>query len=562
MTADESDLSTRPTGRLSTEHVELVLEASAMGTWEWDVRTGTIRWSPAVEALFGLEPGEFEGTLEAHQRFVDPRDLASLRDATRTALADGGPFRVRYRVRLANGSQRWLESRGAVSRAADGTVRRVVGVCSDVTQEVRREHGDSMLAEAARVLSATMDYEKSLALVGELAVPALADWCSIDLVSDASIFEGVETRRVFVAHVDPAKQAQIERLERDSPCGSGLPFDMKAVIRTGSPKLVEHVTEGMPTMGDLDERSRRALKVLGLRSYLCVPLHTRDHVLGALTLVAAESGRHYDREDLSRAQRLAHHVAQAVERALYHERAERAVAVRNDVLAIVSHDLRSPLNTIHMASNILRSEIADADVRSRLDPIDRAVERADRLIRDLLDVAKAEAGSLSINATPCRIAPIVLDTVASLSPQAESRGVKLEAELPSDEGRVLADHTRVVQVLSNLVSNALRHIDAHGTVRLGAMPEAEDWRFFVEDDGPGVPEDLRPYLFEPFARARRDRDGRDSTGLGLAICRAIVEAHGGRIWLDECQSGARFCFTLPRGTRQHTTTRRMRAIDE
>jgi PAS domain S-box-containing protein len=552
----------RPGRRLGAEPIPLVLDAMGMGAWDWEVESGSVRWSPAVERTFGLQPGEFAGTVAAHEALVHPEDLPTLREVTNAALRQRRAYRVRYRVRHDGGKERWVETRGALA-GSDETAVRVVGVCSDVTREVRRERADKFLAEAAEMLGATMDYDKSLSLTGVLAVPAMADWCSVELVADGDNAERSTRRRIFVAQADPATRTLIEDLEQAHPEETCFPFAVRAVIRSGHPELVSHVDQDGLASLTVDESWRDAIRVLGSKSYLCVPLSTQDRILGALTLVASVSGRHYDDEDLRMAQRLAHHVANAVERAWFKERAERAVAVRNDVLAIVSHDLRTPLNTIQMASTVLRGEVDHPQVRARLDAVDRAVKRADSLIRDLLDVARAETGSLSITPVACRIRPMINDAIASFSTQAQTREISLSTEVAESEDRVLADPVRIVQVLANLIGNALRYVTRGGKVAVRAELRGGEWVLAVVDDGPGIPEPLIPHLFQPFSQSHKRPVRTGAVGLGLSICRSIVDAHGGRIWLDrEHTSGARFCFTLPIARPRERATLRVDAIAE
>ncbi|HMJ12385.1 MAG TPA: ATP-binding protein, partial [Polyangiaceae bacterium] len=228
------------------------------------------------------------------------------------------------------------------------------------------------------------------------------------------------------------------------------------------------------------------------------------------------------------------------------QREQRAVRVRDDLVAVVSHDLRNPLGVIQMQAALLAA-VDDTEQparRARLgaERIQRAVDRMTALIRDLLDLAKIEAGRFELERQPQRIRDIIDDTLIIVRPQAEAKRITITEEV--NDGRIDADRERTFQVLSNLLGNALRFTPEGGQIVLRAMPGAREVLFTVADNGPGIPTEQLPHLFDRYWTARRK--GSQGTGLGLYIAKGIVEAHGGRIWAESPPgSGARFHFSLP-----------------
>jgi PAS domain S-box-containing protein len=225
--------------------------------------------------------------------------------------------------------------------------------------------------------------------------------------------------------------------------------------------------------------------------------------------------------------------------------AEGAVRSRDEVLAIVSHDLRNPLNTIALGIEALAGSIPDR-VRSQLDVMSRAVDRMNRLIQDLLDVARLEAGKvLPLELTRVEVSTLVAEACAGFTGQAEKKRQILQCEVR--EGPALwiaADRGRILQALSNLISNALKFSDEEGRIIVGAREEGEVVIFSVRDSGPGIPAEDRPRVFDLYWQARKT--ARLGSGLGLAIARGIVEAHGGRIWVDSPPGeGSTFSFSVP-----------------
>jgi PAS domain S-box-containing protein len=227
-----------------------------------------------------------------------------------------------------------------------------------------------------------------------------------------------------------------------------------------------------------------------------------------------------------------------------YEKARTAVKERDSVLAVVSHDLRNPLNTILMASSLLLDTIPEERKRAQAALIRRSVDQMTRLVEDLLDVSRIEGGGLRVVPTSCGAHELIRAAEQTLAPLAASRSLELRVEAESEQA-VLADRERVLQVIANLVSNAVEHTPEDGTIAARCESNgAAEVVFSVRDTGRGIsPEDL-PHIFDRFWQA--DRPGRAGAGLGLAIAKGIVEAHGGRIWVESREGqGSTFFFTLP-----------------
>jgi signal transduction histidine kinase len=224
--------------------------------------------------------------------------------------------------------------------------------------------------------------------------------------------------------------------------------------------------------------------------------------------------------------------------------AREAAAAREEVLKIVSHDLRNPLSTIGMAAELILETKDEATRVRTVGMIRRTSDRMNRMIQDLLDVAKLETGRLAIEVEPVTVRDIIQEAVETLAPLAAEAGLQLEGS--SDEDlHASIDRGRIQQVLSNLVGNAIKFTPAGGQITLHAAARDDAIRFVVRDTGPGIPQDQVDRIFARFWQARpSDRRG---LGLGLTIAKSIVEAHGGQIGaLSEPGRGAEFWFTVPR----------------
>lgn len=248
--------------------------------------------------------------------------------------------------------------------------------------------------------------------------------------------------------------------------------------------------------------------------------------------------------------RLVTHGIGQVEMTRRYEEAQAAVAAREEVLKVVSHDLRNPLSTIAMAASLMLDEELTPALRTRqLQAIKRAGERMNRLIQDLLEVAKLEAGRVALETQRLDVDAIVAESYETLGPIAAAKQIQLSTDVAPALGAVQADPGRVQQVLSNLVGNAVKFTPAGGRITIRAESAAGAVRFAVSDTGPGIPSDKLALVFGRFWQA--DQSDRRGLGLGLAIAKAIIDGHGGSIWVEsDVGKGTTFYFSLPYASHQ------------
>jgi signal transduction histidine kinase len=226
----------------------------------------------------------------------------------------------------------------------------------------------------------------------------------------------------------------------------------------------------------------------------------------------------------------------------------RALRSRDEVLRVVAHDLRDPLNTIQLSVGVLLDHARDQahlPSHKQVEVIHRSVERANTLIQDLLDVAKVEAGRLSIDPVPLDTSFLISEVIELHRDQVQDKELALESTDHARLPPISADHDRVLQVFSNLIGNAVKFSPPGRRITIGAEPEARQVRLSVTDEGPGIPPEQQKHLFEPFWQG--PAEVRTGAGLGLSIAWGIVRAHGGRIWCKtEVGMGTTFFFTMPR----------------
>jgi PAS domain S-box-containing protein len=285
---------------------------------------------------------------------------------------------------------------------------------------------------------------------------------------------------------------------------------------------------------------------------LITPLVDEEETLGALVLLnSRQSGRTFSDGDIVRARTLGDLTSLALRRVRLmeqerqaKEKAEAAVRVRDETLGIVSHDLRNPLTKILLSAEMINAAGQDQQ-RDLIATIQSSAAQMDRLIQDLLDVARLEAGRFSVEKKTIGTAPIVKSACQSSQPLAEKNRQEIICDAPDDLPAICADPGRLLQVFGNLIGNAMKFTPAGGTVTVMARPAGSEVEFRVADTGPGLPDADMKNLFRPYWQAKKT--AHMGAGLGLAIVRGIVEAHGGKVHAANAPGGgAVFMFTIPR----------------
>ncbi len=418
----------------------------------------------------------------------------------------------------------------------------------------------AFLLEASAMLASTLEYEETLSKVTRLAVPRMADWCVVELAGTNGTTTAVE-----VAHVDPAKRELAIALRQTYPADPKATTGVPQVLRTGAAEIYEEITPEVLALGARDSEHLRILTQLNFKSMMIVPMVARGRTLGAISLALSESGRSYGKKDLQLAEDLAQRIAVAVDNARLFLEAREAVRTRDDLLGIVSHDLRNPLAVVRMQCAEVLEGLPDTELGTRLRQdlavIDRSAARMERMIHDLLDFASIDAGRLSVEPQAQEVVGLVQEVAESLKPVLGKRSVSVDTDGLPPDAKVKCDRGRVLQVFGNLLGNALKFTPEGGKISITAKLVDAEIEFSVKDTGCGIPDSAIPNIFEKYWQEHHKR--RTGVGLGLFIARRLVEAHGGNIWVESKvgeNSGTTFFFTLPLvGAKQ---SRRILIVDD
>jgi PAS domain S-box-containing protein len=414
------------------------------------------------------------------------------------------------------------------------------GIVRDITERKRIENTARFLADASRSLAALVDYASTLQKVAYLAVPFFAEWCTVHVADGSGAI-----RQLAAAHIDPEKTVVIQELGRRYPLDAGNPAGPAHVLASGRAELTSEVSDGLIESVALTEEHRAALRRLYLQSYIGVPLAVRGKTFGVISFYSADPRRKYDSLDLAVAEDLAHRAAIAVENALLYSELRDADRRKDQFLAMLAHELRNPLAPIRSGLDLFLVGGFDAEVARMMQ---QQVEHLVRLVDDLLDVSRIVRGRVDLRREVVEAQTIVQRAVDSLRPSIESAAQELTVSLPTAAIRLHVDVVRIVQVVTNLLSNANKYTPRGGHIRLAVEHEGDGVVISVKDNGMGISKDILPDVFDLFAQADRSLErSQGGLGIGLTIVRTLVEMHDGSVSAqsDGEGKGSEFTVRLP-----------------
>jgi len=490
--------------------IELALQGADLATWDWNIESGEVIFNSRWAEMRGFHFDEIRPHVDSWTSGIHPEDWPRVQQVLDDYFQGRiAAYETEHRVRTKSGSWIWVLDRGKVfARDERGQPIRMAGTELDITARKRLEHELRLLeAKSSGILSISAD-----------AIISIDDGQRITMFN-----EGAE--KVFGYAAKEAIGASLEIL---------IPERFRAAHR-------EHVARFARGSEVSRSMGERGAELFGLRKngdefYADAAISKLDVDGKRVLTVAVRDVSERRRSELENARLCAE--------------AQRAAQTRDDVVGIVAHDLRNPLGTILIQTDLLRRLGAEPGSRAHraAEVIERSARRMNRLVQDLLEVTRMEAGQLPVERARVAAGELVDDSVAAQQPLAAAASLELRADVARDLSDVWADRDRLQQVFENLVGNAVKFTPRGGTIVVGATPRAGEVLFWVADTGAGIASGDLPHVFERFWQARRP--GRRGAGLGLPIVKGIVEAHDGRIWVESTPGrGSTFFFTIPSAPR-------------
>ncbi len=503
-------------------------EIAGIGSFTWDLDTGLVTWSEQLHRLFGVPPEEFDGTFEAFAACLHPDDRERVREVTEAALRDRDSFDFDARVLRPSGEVRWMHGRCRITRdQRTGRPLRMDGTNQDVTEVRRAEVSASASARRLRLMqqmataaNRARTLEEAIE-VAALRLPEHTGWQPVAgwLVPPAG---GTDD----LTQVYPSSPARPATTDLAAQC----------------------LASGEVAQATTDIEGRTFTRV-------ALPVVAADDVVAVLEVLADEAPLSEPAEDL--VHQVAAHLAVVAEReraaealADARDRAMEASRMKSEFLATMSHEIRTPMNGVIGLNELLLRTDLDDHQRRLADGVHQSGLSLLAIINDILDLSKIEAGKLELEDVDFEVRSVFEQTASVLASPAHEKGVELVVACHPDVPEYLrGDPTRLGQVLTNLGSNAVKFTE-HGEVAIQAHVESGSdgrvvLRVDVTDTGIGIPVSAQATLFDAFIQADLATTRRHGgTGLGLAICQQLVEAMGGRIWVDSAPGkGSTFSFT-------------------
>ena len=416
----------------------------------------------------------------------------------------------------------------------------VTAIIRDITVRKKKEVQVQFLATASRVLAESFDDASAMSKIAQLTIHQIADGCTVRLIG--------EDAKLTVAasiHRDPKKQLIMEKFAKIYDSRGVLSQELDEAIKTQTVQICNDFNKIRFANLGLESSESQDLEKLGEFNSAVIPLLVNGVVIGVFSIMSDKSERRYEESDIEFLESIGNQIALSIENVHLYNKAQNAIKLREEILAIVSHDLRNPLSTIQMTGQILPKIIDDkAKVLSFSEKILRSTDQMKRMIEDLMDFAKIQEGKLSIEKNVEDPKAALEMVIEMMNAQANEKGLELFIEVSPKLPAIQYDKQRIAQALLNLVGNAIKFTEIGGQVYLAATEVNGGVKFSVTDTGPGICEEDLPKIFDRYWQAKKSKSA--SAGLGLSITKGIIEAHGSQIRVEsQIGKGSTFYFILP-----------------
>lgn len=557
--------------RTSRERLVLAQQVGKMGTCEWNIKTGELLWTEEMEVLFGLEPGSFEGGYEHWLKRVHPDDQSHANAAAQCTAIDGSDFNTEFRIIRADGEMRWVTARAQVFYDSSGNPDRLIGVNMDIT-------------DAKEAEQALQQHSKRLNLLYETTSKLLSAKQPLDLMNQLFSRLSAQMELHYYYHFQLVEQDGRKQLKLTNYRG----------ISATQAKAFESIEVGQAMCGLVAQEQRqivlnqaelathpnaKAICLLGALAYAGQPLMVHGRLLGTLSF-ASLTRTQFTPAEVELLQVISDQVAIALDRAelvtslqQQTEDLTQVNRIKDEFLAVLSHELRSPLNPILGWAKLLQTGKFDSQrTKQALEIIERNAKQQTQLIDDLLDISKILRGKLVLNEAPVNLALTIAAALETIRLAAEAKSIQIKTDVDVSLPTVLGDASRLQQIVLNLLSNAIKFTPNGGLIKVrlerieggkigasGSQLETENSsslrsdspslhyyaQLTVTDTGKGIAPDFLPYVFDSF----RQEDGKTTRkfgglGLGLAIVRQLTELHGGTVRVESRGEGTGATFTI------------------
>lgn len=512
-----------------------------------DLTSKIISWNEGAEKIFGYHADEMIGK---SIRTIIPSKLQKEEDIIIAKLKKGQRIEHFRTIRMTKDGRKIAVSLMiSPIKDAKGKVIGASQIAQDITAIKHYEDNLRFLAASSKELNKSLEYEKTLNNIAKLAVPDIADWCSIDMLNPLGYLE-----QVALAHKDPEKIKWAKELRKKSPPRMDVAIGIPHVLRTGKPEFLPYIDEKLLMQNTQNETERELIKKLQLSSIIIVPIFRQRKPVGAITFVTTESRRKYTQNDLSIAQEVGHRASLAIENSLLYKATQKELIERkklekqkDEFIAVASHELKTPVTSIKSFAQLLHyrmkkeGRLHDAELLGKLDA---QIDKLTSLIGDLLDVTKIEGGRLMFTETAFDFDELIDEIIEEMQRTTDRHAL---IRVGKAGKTVVGDRERLGQVLTNLISNAIKYSPSAEKILIHTTQDKKNIKVCVQDFGVGILRDKLDKVFDRFFRVSGpNQETFPGLGLGLYISNEIVKRWKGKIWVESIEGkGSTFCFTFP-----------------
>lgn len=546
--------------RLSEAKARGIISMSTDAIISIDLEQNITLFNEAAEKIFGYTKNEILGSkidrlIPERFRFIHQIDVQDFSKNYQSARRMGERDKVIYGLRK-NGEE--FPADAAISKIEVGGRIMMSVTLRDITERLRVEKAQGILTEVSNTLSEGLILEKTLQKLAKLVVKNLADYCMLEIA--------LENERPQLKIVSKS----LEMAEKCAQCdvfselvkAQPSPFS-KMLLKSKEALLIEHIDDDHIVSLTANEQQHKHLQELAITSLISVPLLAHNKFIGTLVMISSNPRQHYDNFDFRLAVELASRAALSIENSYLYEVSQKAISIREEILTVVSHDLKNPLTAIKLVGQTL--QLLESPNKVTCDRLASKIENSAKqmhiLINDLLDFAKIKSGTFSVSKQTEDLSETIRTTIEALQMQAEQHQQKLVTNFSGHLPKVNIDGARFNQVISNLIGNALKFSPAGGTITLTAQPRSFHMLISVSDNGPGIPAEFKEKIFDRFFQTEEAKH--KGSGLGLSIVKGIVVAHGGQIWVDsELGKGSTFYFTVPLADQPYLHQKNIDSLDK
>ena len=519
------------------------LDVSRLGEWSMDIRTQSGSQSRRVTEIFG-HGAEVSETWN-YQVFlghIHVDDRERVERAFSRALESGGDLDFEARIVRRDGELRWISARAGINRGLGGDGQHIGGVIQDITTRKFAEQRDRFFADVSVPLNTLVDDPGTLEQVARLALPFIADHCSVDLVASDGGFERVTATHSLLAAeaVGSADVSDGAPGPLPSLIGRMLEQRQPMTLDISSPEQLDRIAR--------TRSERLSLRALDVGSYLGVPLTLRGRRLGLLSFYRAGSDTRYTAKDRQIGQELGTRVATALENVRLYRALQDTDHRKDEFLAMLSHELRNPLESLSVGVSLLESAADESQGEWARTMMREQITRLSSILEDLLDVSRYTFNKVVLRREPTALAPLLEQSVEEMRGRAEALGYRVVLDVADAPVHANVDAPRLAQVVSNLLTNAVKYGEQRGTIRVELVEREGEAVLTVSDDGVGISAEALGGVFELFAQVDTTIDrSLGGLGMGLTLVRRIVEMHDGRVAAhsEGPDRGTRFVIRLP-----------------